>query len=74
MSLEPTPGRYRHYKGADYEVLHNARHSETEEWMVVYRALYGEMGIWVRPREMFLEMVEVDGRMVRRFEKVREGS
>lgn len=62
-----TPGRYRHYKGNDYEVLFEARHSETEELLVVYRALYGERGHWVRPAAMFAEEVEVDGRRVPRF-------
>jgi hypothetical protein len=47
---EPAPGTYRHYKGALYEVVDVARHSETEEWLVVYRALYGERGLWVRSR------------------------
>jgi hypothetical protein len=63
------PGHYRHYKGGRYEVLHTARHSETEEWMVVYRALYGEMGLWVRPLSMFTETVDVDGISVERFSK-----
>ena len=61
------PGRYRHYKGGEYEVLFEARHSETEEPLVVYRALYGERGHWVRPKEMFLETVTVDGREQPRF-------
>ncbi len=65
-------GIYQHYKGKYYEVLHLARHSETEEWMVVYKALYGEEGMWVRPYEMFVERVEVDGVMVSRFEFVEE--
>jgi hypothetical protein len=56
-----TPGRYRHYKGNDYDVLFEARHSETEEVLVVYRALYGARGVWVRPKAMFLETVVVDG-------------
>lgn len=51
------PGRYRHYKGRDYEVIGTARHSETEEEFVVYRALYGEHGLWVRPRAMWDERV-----------------
>lgn len=55
------PGRYRHYKGNDYEVLCEARHSETEEVLVVYRQLYGEGGVWVRPKAMFCETVVVDG-------------
>ena len=54
-------GRYRHFKGNEYEVLHLARHSETLEPMVVYRALYGEHGIWVRPAAMWNETVERDG-------------
>lgn len=65
MSL--TPGRYRHYKGGEYEVLGVARHSETEEPLVVYRPLYGEGGLWVRPEAMFVESVVVDGRTVARF-------
>lgn len=51
------PGRYRHYKGREYEVIGTARHSETEEEFVVYRALYGEHGLWVRPRTMWDERV-----------------
>ena len=66
------PGRYRHYKGKDYELLFLARHSETEEWMAVYRALYGERGLWVRPASMWNETVEVDGKRVRRFTYVGE--
>jgi len=65
--LEIQKGIYRHYKGNEYEVLMTVRHSETEEWMVVYRALYGEYGIWVRPYDMFIEKVEVDGESVERF-------
>lgn len=61
------PGRYRHYKGQDYEVLGSARHSETEEEFVVYRALYGERGLWVRPKAMFIEEVVVNGLRVPRF-------
>jgi hypothetical protein len=64
------PGRYRHYKGNDYEVIGEARHSETEEPFVVYRALYGDRGLWIRPRAMFLETVMVDGRAVPRFRLV----
>lgn len=64
------PGRYRHYKGNDYEVIGEARHTETEEPFVVYRALYGERGLWVRPRAMFLGQVIVDGRPIPRFTRV----
>ena len=63
-------GLYRHYKGNLYEVLMTAQHSETEEWMVVYKALYGNEGIWVRPYEMFIEKVEVEGKTVDRFERL----
>jgi hypothetical protein len=62
------PGRYRHYKGQEYEVLGLARHSETEEEYVVYRALYGGRGLWIRPVVMFLETVIVDGRPCPRFQ------
>lgn len=64
------PGRYRHYKGHEYEVIGQARHSETEEEFVVYRALYGEGGLWIRPAAMFLETVIVAGRPRPRFEFV----
>lgn len=64
------PGRYRHFKGKEYEVLFLARHSETEELMVVYRQLYGEHGLWVRPASMWLETVERDGQTYRRFTPV----
>lgn len=67
---ELPPGRYRHCKGNDYEVVAVARHSETLEPLVVYRALYGEGGLWVRPYAMFCEDVLVDGRAVRRFSPV----
>ena len=62
------PGRYRHYKGKEYTVIGVARHSETEEELVVYRQEYGDHGLWVRPKDMFLETVEVAGRTVPRFE------
>jgi hypothetical protein len=72
---EPRPGRYRHYKGNPYEVVGVARHSETMEELVVYRALYDSPGfgfgsLWVRPRAMFLEQVEIDGQWVPRFARV----
>jgi hypothetical protein len=60
-------GLYRHYKGGRYEVLGLVRHSETLEVMVLYRALYGEHGLWVRPRAMFEGQVEIDGQWVARF-------
>ena len=66
------PGKYKHYKGNMYEVIGVANHSETMEPVVVYQALYGEKGLWVRPAEMWFELVEVDGKQVRRFEPVDE--
>lgn len=66
------PGRYRHYKGRDYAVIGVARHSETLEPVVVYRPLYGEGALWVRPHAMFVETVEIDGRAVPRFSPVVE--
>ncbi len=64
------PGRYRHYKGNEYEVVGDATHSETGEKLVVYRPLYGERGLWVRPKAMFEENVVIDGRAVPRFAKI----
>ena len=61
-------GRYTHYKGKEYEVIGMAKHSETLEDMVVYRQLYGEFGLWVRPASMWNEVVNVDGKEVKRFE------
>ena len=66
------PGRYRHFKGNEYQVLGVARHSETEEEMVVYRALYGEGGLWVRPAAMWLETVTRDGITQPRFTYIGE--
>lgn len=63
----PLPGLYRHYKGRDYEVIDTAQHSETGEQLVVYRCLYGDYGLWVRPLPMFLESVQVKGESVPRF-------
>ena len=75
--LPPLPparlGRYRHYKGLDYEVIGVARHSETLEPLVVYRPLYNESGLWVRPHAMFFEVMEFDGERRPRFERI-EGS
>ncbi len=65
-------GRYRHFKGKEYEVLAVAKHSETLEDMVVYRALYGEYGYWVRPLSMFGEMVMVNGQEMPRFQYIEE--
>lgn len=59
--MEIKPGKYRHFKGNLYEVIGVARHSETQEEMVVYRALYGEYGLWVRPAAMWAETVDRDG-------------
>ena len=67
-------GLYRHYKGREYRVFGLARHSETEEEMVVYQALYGDFGLWVRPLAMFLETVEVDGETLPRFALLRSES
>lgn len=63
----PVPGIYYHYKGSRYEVLGLAHHSESEEPLVVYRALYGDYGLWVRPLAMFNESVEMQGESVPRF-------
>ena len=67
LPSKPHPGLYRHYKGNDYRVVGLARHSETLEPVVVYQALYGERGLWVRPAAMFIERVEIDGKSVPRF-------
>jgi hypothetical protein len=65
-----TEGRYRHYKGREYVVIGTARHSETQEQLVVYRPDYGERNLWVRPKAMFLENVDVNGETVPRFDFV----
>ena len=65
-------GRYRHFKGNEYEVIAIASHSETLEPMVVYRALYGDGGVWVRPAAMWNEAVERDGRTYQRFTYIEE--
>lgn len=70
--MEIKPGRYRHFKGKEYEVIGVANHSETMEELVVYRALYGEGGLWVRPASMWNELVERDGQTVRRFTLIPE--
>lgn len=63
-------GKYRHYKGNEYEVLFTATHSETLEPVVVYRALYGDCRVWVRPASMWNETVEIDGKTVKRFTEI----
>jgi hypothetical protein len=73
LPAEPRPGLYRHYKGNDYRVLYLARHSETLEPLVVYQALYGDHGIWVRPAGMWSEIVEVNRKRVTRFAYVGPG-
>ena len=66
-AIQPVAGVYRHYKGQRYRVLGTAQHSETMESLVVYQALYGEHGLWVRPAAMFCESVDLDGETVPRF-------
>lgn len=73
MKKFPKPGRYRHYKGYHYEVIDVARHSENGEELVVYRCLYGDNSLWVRPLAMFTETVVVEGRELPRFEWCGEG-
>ncbi len=68
--MELKKGRYSHYKGGYYEVLDVGRHSETQEWMVIYKTLYGDFSTWIRPYEMFIEELEVEGVMVKRFEYI----
>ena len=71
---EPLPGRYRHFKGGEYEVLGVARHSETQEPLVVYRPLDNDTGLWVRPLSMFLEVVEHEGKFVSRFQLMNDAA
>lgn len=68
--MEIQKGIYEHYKGNRYEVLVTAQHSETEEWMVVYKTLYGDFSTWVRPYSMFVESIELEGKIVPRFKYV----
>lgn len=70
--MEIKLGRYRHFKGNEYEVIGVAKHSETLEEMVVYRALYGEGGLWVRPASMWNETITRDGKMFQRFTWIKE--
>ena len=72
MDNEIKTGKYKHFKGNEYEVLYIVTHSETGEKMVVYRALYGDFGIWVRPLSMWNETVERDGKTYKRFEYIGE--
>ena len=65
-------GKYRHFKGNLYEVVDLVHHSETQEPLVLYRALYGDHGLWVRPLEMFFETIERDGKTMQPFEPVSE--
>ena len=65
-------GKYRHFKGNEYEVLYLAKHSETQEEMVVYKALYGDGGVWVRPSSMWNEIIERDGKTFQRFTYIGE--
>jgi hypothetical protein len=69
--MQPVPGIYRHYKGGLYEVLGIAQHSESREPLVMYRALYGEYGLWARPQPMFLEEITHDGQQQPRFALLR---
>ncbi len=69
---EAKPGRYRHYKGGEYEVMGVARHSETLGPLLLYRPLYNQTGLWVRPYEMFFELIEVDGQAQPRFARLPE--
>ena len=72
MQSEPTPGRYRHYKGGEYRVIGTARHSETDELLVVYRCIYDNDSLWVRPLAMFMESVVINGQEVPRFSRCEE--
>ena len=72
MPMEIKPGKYRHFKGREYEVLFTARHSETEEEMVVYRMLYGDYSVWVRPASMWNETVEREAQSFKRFTYIGE--
>jgi hypothetical protein len=65
--MQPVPGIYRHCKGQRYRVLGTAYHSETMEPLVVYQALYGDYGLWVRPAAMFIETIELEGEPIARF-------
>ncbi|MDP4118409.1 MAG: DUF1653 domain-containing protein [Bacillota bacterium] len=70
--MELKLGKYRHFKGGEYELIGIAKHSETLEEYVVYRALYGDRGLWIRPKEMFLEEFVKEGKKIKRFEYIGE--
>lgn len=72
--IELSPGLYRHYKGGNYEVIGIAHHSENDEQLVVYRCLYDNNSLWVRPLTMFAEKVLIEGRWVPRFTRIDKGS
>jgi len=72
MINDVKPGKYRHFKGGEYRVLHTAFHSETLEQYIVYQALYGEQKVWIRPLSMWDETIERDGKMFKRFEFIGE--
>ena len=65
-------GKYKHFKGGEYELIMVAKDSETQEDVVVYKALYGENGVWVRPYNMFFEEIEREGKKMQRFKKIEE--
>lgn len=66
------PGLYQHYKGQQYQVIDEVKHSESEETLILYRPMYGAKTLWVRPKEMFIESVNVDGLCIPRFEYIGE--
>jgi hypothetical protein len=72
--IETPLGRYRHYKGGEYDVVGTVRHSETLEPMTLYRALYGQMGLWVRPAAMFNDTLQVDGVQRKRFTQIAQSA
>lgn len=72
VSQNIKPGYYQHYKGQYYQVIDCARHSESSEWLVIYRALYGDFGLWARPLAMFAESVEIAGELIPRFQYIGE--
>lgn len=71
-NMQVKQGIYQHYKGKLYQVFHVATHSETEEKLVVYQCLYGDYSMWVRPLDMFIETVEIEGEVIPRFKLIQE--